>query len=335
METILKVEKIEKNFRVRQKLGVWKTLLKPSYKTVRAVKGVSFEVARGETVAFLGPNGAGKTTVIKMMTGLVHPSSGRANVLGFDPFQRKPEFLRRIGLVMGNKAALNWDLTATQSFTLIRNIYNLEVVFAKKRILELAELLDVKKLLDTQMRSLSLGERMKMELIGSILHKPEILFLDEPTIGLDILTKKRVRQFLRNIQKKDNTTLILTSHDIDDIEAVCDRVIIINKGEKCYDDSIYALTDKYQQNRYVRFVLDSRLGEAELAELYEWGSLEAANSNETEQNSASAEAVYFFKTSIKNMVPLITHILTKNTVIDMKIEPVPLEDVIADLFRTE
>jgi len=203
--------------------------------------------------------------------------------------------------------------------------------FTKKRISELTKLLDVNKLLDTQMRSLSLGERMKMELIGSILHNPEILFLDEPTIGLDILTKKRVRHFLRDIQKKENTTLILTSHDIDDIEAVCDRVIIINKGEKCYDDSIDSLTQKYQQNRYLRFVLDNTLNENQIAKLLEWGVLEE---KKDEIEPDSSEAIYFFKTNIKNMVPLITHLLAENTVIDMKIESVPLEDVIADLFRT-
>ncbi|MFA5926914.1 MAG: ATP-binding cassette domain-containing protein [Patescibacteria group bacterium] len=330
MNNVIEVNNLKKSFRVRQQGGMLKAMFRPEYKTVHAVKDVSFKVAKGEAVAFLGPNGAGKTTTIKMMTGLVHPSEGTVSVLDSDPFRRKPEFLQRIGLVMGNKVALNWDLTAKQSFNLVKNIYNLESGFTKKRISELAKLLDVTNLLDVQIRNLSLGERMKMELIGSILHKPEILFLDEPTIGLDILTKKRIRHFLKDIQKNESTTLILTSHDIDDIEAVCDRVIIINKGEKCYDDSIDSLVEKYQQNRYLRFVLENPLGNDQVSKLRNLGTLEK-NSDNGETNPS--EAIYLFKTSITNMVPLITHVLTSNTVLDMKIESVPLEDVIADLFR--
>lgn len=330
MENVIEVKNLKKNYRAKQQKGIIKTLLKPEYKTVKAVSNVNFEVKKGEAVAFLGPNGAGKTTTIKMMTGLIYPSSGTVSVLGYDPFQRKPEFLQRIGLVMGNKTALNWDLTANQSFNLIKNIYNLESDFTKKRISELAKLLDVEKLLATPMRNLSLGERMKMELIGSILHNPEILFLDEPTIGLDILTKKRVRNFLKEIQKKENTTLILTSHDIDDIEAVCDRVVIINKGEKCYDDSINSLIHKYQHNRYLRFVLNSPLDSDDLKRISQWAKLDlSANKEDLDPD----EAVYLFKTNKEKMVPLITHIMTRNSVIDMQIESVPLEDVIADLFK--
>jgi ABC-2 type transport system ATP-binding protein len=208
---------------------------------------------------------------------------------------------------------------------LIKNIYDLETTFTKNRINELAELLDVSKLLDTQMRNLSLGERMKMELIGSILHNPEVLFLDEPTIGLDILTKKRVRTFLREIQQRDKITLILTSHDIDDIEAVCDRVIIINKGEKCFDDSIETLIAKYHQNRYLRFVLETALSKEQIEQIKQWGVLEKNNKNN--------DNTYLFKTNTEKMIPLVTSLLSENKVLDMQIESVPLEDVVADLFK--
>lgn len=330
MNKVINVKKLDKSFRTKQQGKVFQTLFNPQYKIVNAVSDVSFEINKGEAIAFLGPNGAGKTTTIKMMTGLIHPSMGSVEVLGYNPFNRDPKFLKRIGLVMGNKAALNWDLTANQSFNLIKNIYDLEDDFSVKRVAELAELLSVEKLLNTQMRNLSLGERMKMELIGSILHNPEILFLDEPTIGLDILTKKKVRHFLKDIQKKENTTLILTSHDIDDIEAVCDRVIIINKGKKCYDDSITTLVDKYQKNRYLRFVLENPLNERQLETLNQW----AVPEKTSEINDLNPmEAVYLFKTNMKDMIGLITYILTESKVIDMKIESVPLEDIIADLFR--
>lgn len=330
MNPIIKVKSLKKNYRVKEKAGFLKTLFNPKYKTVHAVDGVDFEIKQGEAVAFLGPNGAGKTTAIKMMTGLIYPTGGIVDVLGYNPFQRNPDFLKRIGLVMGNKASLHWDLTPKQSFNLIKRIYDIDPVIAEKRINELAELLDAKKLLDTPIRNLSLGERMKMELIGSILHNPEILFLDEPTIGLDILTKKRVRHFLRDIQKKEKTTLLLTSHDIDDIEAVCDRVIVINKGKKYYDDSINSLMRKYQKNRYLRFVLDSNLNKDQLKEISKWGKQEE-KLDKSESNPA--EAVYFFKASIENMVPLISKVLSMSTVLDMQIESVPLEDIIADLFR--
>lgn len=325
MDSIITIHNLQKNFKVRQHKGIIKGLFKPEYKTVKAVIKVNFEISKGEAIAFLGPNGAGKTTTIKMMTGLVYPSAGSVRVLGFNPFDRKPNFLRRIGLVMGNKMALNWDLTAKQSFSLIKSIYNLDNDFANNRISWLSDMLNVDKLLDTQIRNLSLGERMKMELIGSILHNPEVLFLDEPTIGLDILTKKRVREFLREIQKEEGTTLILTSHDIDDIEAVCDRVIIINKGEKVYDDNIKTLTDKYQQNRYLRFIMESVLSPEQIKEIKKWGSLE--------DESDPKNNIYLFKTNNKKMMPLINELLSKNTVLDMQIESVPLEDIIADLFR--
>jgi len=324
METVISVKKLKKSYRTRQGNNLLRNLFKPTYKTVNAVKEVSFEIARGEAVAFLGPNGAGKTTTIKMMTGLIHPTSGDVAVLGCDPYQRDPQFLKRIGLVMGNKMALDWDLTANQSFNLIKNIYDLDDNIVKARVAMLSKLLNVGDLHDTQMRNLSLGERMKMELIGSILHNPEVLFLDEPTIGLDILTKKRIRIFLKEIQTKEKITLVLTSHDIDDVEAVCDRVIVINKGEKYFDDNIKTLVAEYRENRYVRFVLENPLSDKYL-ELNEWGTVEK---RDDEENS------YLFKTNSKKMVQLIAAILSENTVLDMQIESVPLEDIIADLFKT-
>ena len=325
MENVISIKKLKKTYKVRKPSGLLKNIFKPKYKEVLAVKGIDIEITKGEAVAFLGPNGAGKTTTIKMMTGLIHPSDGQVSILGCDPFLRQPDFLRRIGLVMGNKMALNWDLTAKQSFKLIKNIYNLKDKFADDRISSLTKLLGVTELLDTQIRNLSLGERMKMELIGSILHNPEILFLDEPTIGLDILTKKRVRIFLKEIQKNEGITLILTSHDIDDIEAVCDRVIVINKGEKFYDDSIGNLVNKYHQNRYLRFVLEKELTKEQMSEINKLATMEEDDSND--ENS------YLFKTNNEKMIPLVATLLKENNVLDMQIESVPLEDVIADLFK--
>ena len=324
MESTVKVQKLHKSYQSKQGNSLLKNLFRPEYKTVNAVKQVSFEINKGEAVAFLGPNGAGKTTTIKMMTGLIHPTSGKVTVLGYDPYQRNFDFLKRIGLVMGNKMSLDWDLTAKQSFNLLKNIYEIDDKTFNARIEMLSTLLAVEDLQNTQLRNLSLGERMKMELIGSIIHNPEVLFLDEPTIGLDILTKKRIRTFLKEIQTREKITLILTSHDIDDIEAVCDRVIIINKGEKFFDDDIKTLVEKYQENRYVRFILEKELATKTIEELADWGSVEKRN---------EIENTYLFKTNKLKMVQLIAAIMTKSNVLDMQIESVPLEDIVADLFR--
>ncbi len=318
-EKVIEVKDLYKKFKIRGNKGLIKGLFKPEYKTKEAVKGISFEVTRGEAVAFLGPNGAGKTTTTKMMTGLIYPTSGEVSVLGFKPFERKKEFLMRIGLVMGNKSGLNWDLTPNQSFRLLRRIYKIEEATFDERVKNLTELLEVTKLLDTQVRKMSLGERMKMELIGAILHSPEILFLDEPTIGLDIIAKKNIRKFLKDIQQNSNITLILTSHDMDDIEQVCERVVVINEGSKVYDDSLKQLTNQYKQNRFVRFIFETMPGESELPKIGEI----------TERKEDSL----LYKVDNSQMTELISNVSGKFHLLDITIESVPLEEIIEDIFK--
>ena len=208
-------------------------------------------------MAFLGPNGAGKTTTTKMLTGLIYPTSGNIEVLGYTPAERKKDFLMQIGLVMGNKSGLSWDLTAEQSLDFIKKIYCIEEKAFNNTLDKLTELLNVKEHLKKQLRKLSLGERMKIELISAILHKPKVLFLDEPTIGLDITSKKNIRNFLREIQTGSKITLILTSHDMDDVEKVCDRVLVINKGYKVYDDHLEKLVEEYSRKKYIKFFLEN------------------------------------------------------------------------------
>lgn len=319
MKHIITVENLSKHFTLRTNKNLITGLFLPGNRTVKAVDSISFTVEKGEAVAFLGPNGAGKTTTTKMLTGLIYPTTGSVSVLGFSPFERKTDFLRRIGLVMGNKSGLNWDLTPTQSFYLLKEIYAIKPDVFEKRVKELAQLLEVEAHLDTQLRRLSLGERMKVELMGAILHDPEVLFLDEPTIGLDIITKKNIRLFLRDIQKKFHTTLILTSHDMDDIEQVCDRVIVINKGAKVYDDSIKSLTAEYQQWRYVRFIFDSLPDRAHFSEISEILHEE--------------EGSFLCKVHAENMVKLVSRASSEGKLLDMQIESVPLEEIIAEVFR--
>ena len=321
MQPIIEVHQLSKQFKIRQQNGLIRGIFNPEFKYVDAVREISFTVEKGEAVAFLGPNGAGKTTVTKMLTGLVYPSAGSATVLGHTPFDRKKSFLKRIGLVMGNKAGLNWDLTARQSFNLLKHIYEISETAYTKRLRELTTLLDVREHLDTQLRRLSLGERMKLEIIGSLIHAPEVLFLDEPTIGLDIPTKKNIRQFLRKIQRELKTTLILTSHDMDDIEKVCDRVIIITKGTKIYDDSLQHLTDQYRQVRFVRLFFDT-LPDAKAFSLL----------GEIVEKTPDS---YLLKTNPEQLIPLISLAAKGKNLVDIHIESIPLEEIIAELFSAD
>lgn len=316
---IIHVENIRKEYSSKIPAGFWRDIFFPTYRTVAAVDGISLSIKKGETVALLGPNGAGKTTTMKMLTGLVYPSSGSVQILGFTPFDRRKEFLMRIGLVMGNKTGLDWDLTPAQSFQLFKKIYRISDSQYKVRLETLTRMLDVQELLDTQVRKLSLGERMKMELIGAILHDPEVLFLDEPTIGLDIISKKKIREFLREIQRSFGVTLLLTSHDMDDVEKVCDRVVVINKGVKVYDDSLQSLIDEYEKVRYVRFIFNTQPPDTVLSQMGEV----------VEKN----EDFYLFKVEPTQTVALISRVTAQCDVIDLRIESVPLEEIIEQIFR--
>lgn len=319
MKNIIVVKNLGKDFKIRQNKNILTGLWNPDYRSASAVKEVSFTVHSGESLALLGPNGAGKTTTIKALTGLIYPTRGEISVLGFTPFDRQPEYLRQIGLLMGNKAGLNWDLTARQSFYLSREIYGLEKGACDKRVAELAELLAVAHVLDVPVRKLSLGERMKLELISAILHNPQILFLDEPTIGLDIVSKKKIRHFLREIQERYKVTIILTSHDMTDVEKVCDRVIVINKGEKIYDGTVEKLVNDHNEDKVVKFYFE--LTPENLEKVPHSEILEISEDSAT------------FKVKTEHMPKLISHITSHYPVLDIDILATPLEDIIEDLFK--
>lgn len=316
---IIKVDNLTKEYKVRVKTAFFKDLFWPNFKKVKAVDDLSFAIEKGESVALLGPNGAGKTTTMKMLSGLVYPTHGKIEVLGFTPFERKKEFLMRIGLVMGNKTGLDWDLTPSQSFQLTKRIYKINDEDYKKRLQELMELLEVDKFADTQVRKLSLGERMKMEVIGAILHNPEVLFLDEPTIGLDIISKQKIRKFLRDIQQKYEVTLLLTSHDMDDVEKVCDRVMVINKGIKVCDKSLGDLLKKHTTDRYVKITFKELPSRPEIEIL--------GDAIEEEENSL------VFKVENKNLPQLLSKVTSEYKLVDIDILSVPLEEIIADIYQ--
>lgn len=253
--SIIHVEQLSKEFKVPQKKEGLKNsihfLFKKEFKNVSAVKNISFDIREKEIVGLIGLNGAGKTTTLKMLTGLIYPTEGSVEVLGFNPWERRNEFLKNIGFLMGNKSQLWWDLPAVDSFYLEGEIYNIEKNVVSQRIKKLTELLDVSHLLNTPVRKLSLGERMKMELVLVLLHRPQVLCLDEPTIGLDIISQKNIRKFLCDYRDDREATIIITSHNMKDIEEICSRIIIINEGKLLYDDSLNRLKEKYDDERII------------------------------------------------------------------------------------
>jgi len=231
--------------------GAVKGLFHREYTETKAVNEISFSIAEGELVGFLGPNGAGKTTTLKMLSGLLHPTRGEASVLGFTPWERKDAMKRQISLLMGQKNALWWDLPARESLELNRAIYEIPRSDFDRRVDELTGMLDVREQLDVMVRELSLGQRMKMELIAALLHRPKVLFLDEPTIGLDVGSQKIVREFLKRHNAEQHTTIILTSHYMQDIEALCDRVVLIDHGKVMFDGALDRVVEQFSASKIV------------------------------------------------------------------------------------
>ena len=244
----IQVTDLQKTYRVHErepgvKASLW-SLFARKYKNVEAVKGVSFELGPGEMVGFLGPNGAGKTTTLKVLSGLIHPTGGEARVLGHVPWRRERDFLRRISLVMGNRNQLVWDIPAMDSFVVNQAVYQIPEKQFRETLDELIELLDLGELLKKPVRGLSLGERMKCELAASLLHRPDVLFLDEPTLGVDVTMQGRIRKFIGDYNRKHGATVLLTSHYMADVTALCRRVVVIHKGLLLYDGDLATLSDK-------------------------------------------------------------------------------------------
>jgi ABC-2 type transport system ATP-binding protein len=256
---VILAENLAKHFRVKVRdpglPGAFKALFRPRYREVRALEGASFAIEPGEIVGFLGPNGAGKTTTLKLLTGLLFPTSGRAEVAGFDPWQAGPAFKSRIALVLGNKQQLIWDLPPEETFLLNRALYGLGEAEYRASRDELVRLLELEEVLDKPVRQLSLGERMKCELAASLLHRPELLFLDEPTLGLDLTAQQTIRAFLRRYRDLYGATILLTSHYMADVTALAPRVLIINHGRLLYDGSLGALSARLAPVRRIELVL--------------------------------------------------------------------------------
>ncbi len=320
---MIEVEHLTRVFRTYKKQpGFWggvKGLFHRQFDEVAAANDISFSINEGEFVGFLGPNGAGKTTTLKMLSGLIYPTSGRARVAGHDPSQRATAYRRLFALVLGQKNQLWWDLPAIESFHLLRHIYGLDAAAYRKTLDELVDLLGVREKLSTQVRELSLGERMKMELIAALLHRPRVLFLDEPTIGLDVVSQRAVRQFLRDYNRRYRVTILLTSHYMADIKELCERVIVIHRGRKIYDGDLARLDTPGSQGKIIRFAPSGSGFPAD------WRPLSGTATRDAEGN-------FTVHVHSAQVVAVSQQILAAGPVADITIEDVPLEDIIAELF---
>lgn len=317
------VDNLVKDYQIHKKQqglrGSLKALFKREYTVITAADRVSFEVEQGELIGFIGPNGAGKTTTLKCLSGLLYPSSGKVEVLGFAPFERKHEFLKQISLVMGQKNQLFWDLPAVETFALHKEIYQIPEDRYTKVLGELVAMLEVEDVIQQQVRKMSLGQRMKCELIAALLHTPKVLFLDEPTIGLDVVMQKKLRQFVKHYNKEYNSTILLTSHYMGDVQELCERVIIIDHGKIGFDGKLQDLVKKYAPHKIITLVFDEPVQEKDLKQygkIMSWEPLKVSLEVPRDQVKTKASQV-----------------LQRLPVDDLDISETPIEEVIGNLFE--
>ncbi len=324
-EKAIIIENLVKNYQTTERekglKGSIKSIISPEIKTVRALKKISFTLNKGELVGFIGPNGAGKTTTIKILSGLLYPSGGFVNVLGYDPWDRHPDFLKKISTVFGQKNQLWWDLPAQDTFELNKAIYELTDVEYKESLEELTRILEVEKLINRQVRKLSLGQRMRLELVAALLHRPRVLFLDEPTIGLDVVAQAKVREFIYEYNKKNNATIILTSHNMDDLVHLVNRVIVIDNGEILFDGGLNELVKQFAKEKLIKVYLSR---ETDFKKFEEIGKVKKIDYPEIilsvpRQSSAMAAA----------------EILHNFPIADLNIEEENIEDIIRRVFKGE
>jgi ABC-2 type transport system ATP-binding protein len=317
------VEHLGKVYQVAEREGGFgaavQSFFKRNFKDVKAVQDVSFSIQAGEIVGFLGPNGAGKTTTLKMLAGLLHPTSGRARVLGFTPWDRKAEYLNTMTLVMGQRNRLAWDIPAADSFLLNQAVYRISDAEFKETVKELDELLDLGPIMRKPVRNLSLGERMKCELAAALLHRPQVLFLDEPTIGLDISAQSRIRAFLKEYNRRTGATILLTSHYMADVMALCERIIIIHHGQIKYDGGITDLSRRIAPFKIIGVVLT---GNTEM-------DLQVYGTPVANQNGNGKRLIQVRSDQVASIT---ARILADLPVLDMTIEDPPIEDVIERAF---
>jgi ABC-2 type transport system ATP-binding protein len=328
---LIEVRELSKEFRTfRRREGVWgsiQNLFVRDSITVRAVDRVSFEVARGEMIGYIGPNGAGKSTSIKMLTGILVPTSGEARVNGFVPYKQRRQYVKTIGVVFGQRTQLWWDIAVVESFKLLRRIYEVPERDFRERMEKFNQILGISDYLYTPVRKLSLGERMRCDLAAALLHNPPLLFLDEPTIGLDVVAKDQIRKFLRAINREFQTTVLLTTHDLDDIEELCRRIMIIDHGRLLYDGPLDLLKQKLLRTKQIKFALKDS---SELTRMQAFSH----DGLELEQVDPLTYRIRFDRVKVST-ADLIRQILNAVEVRDLLIEDEPIEEVVKRIYAGE
>ncbi len=318
------VENLTKTYQVSEREGGFgaavRSFFKRKYRDVNAVQQVSFQIRKGDVVGFLGPNGAGKTTTLKMLSGLLHPSGGTARVLGFTPWELKSDYLRTMTLVMGQRSRLSWDIPAADSFLLNQAIYRISDADYKRTLAELDELLELAPIMKKPVRNLSLGERMKVELAAGLLHRPQVLFLDEPTIGLDITAQARIRTFLQEYNRLTGATILLTSHYMADVTALCERIIIIHEGRLKYDGGLNELSHKIAPFKLIGVAV----GNAASPDLSKYGT-PVTNAEDGEKS--------FIQVRAEDVTQVTARLLADLPVHDISISDPPIEEVIEMAFQ--
>lgn len=318
------VKDISKTFRVSKKqegkFSTLKNFFKREYKYIEAIKDISFSIEEGEIVGYIGPNGAGKSTTIKMLSGILVPDSGSVKVNGKIPYKERESYVKDIGVVFGQRSQLWWDIPARDTFELLKEIYKIDEFEYQITRDELIETLNLKEIIDIPVRQLSLGQRMRLEIAASLLHKPKILFLDEPTIGLDAVSKQIVRDFIKKINKKQKITVILTTHDMNDIEALANRIILIGKGSLLYDGSLNTLKRKYDNNRYIEVITKDKIKSIKKKGIIDFEKI-------------SNGYKFIIDSKILDVSSFINYISDKVDIIDMDIKNESIDNIIINLYK--
>ncbi len=302
-------------------VGLWKNIIQRQYKKIIGLNKVSFKIGKGELVGLIGPNGAGKTSAMKVLSGILYPTSGEISVLGFAPFAKKAEFLKQIVFLMGQRNQLLWDLPAYDSFLLNKEIYEIEDQQFKETLGKLTSLLDCQDIINQPVKTLSLGERMKMELIASLLHQPKVLFLDEPTIGLDLVAQKTIRDFIKDYQRIYQATIILTSHHMEDVRQLAKRVMIIDEGKIIYDGLLEEIVKKYAKEKIITVILENTVDLKELAKIGDIYNI--------------SFPMVVFKVVRERLAKKVELISRRLPFIDITIEEEKIEDVIRKIFKNK
>lgn len=331
-EIMIQVKDLRKEFRKAIKepglKGSFKALFKPRYDTVKAVDGISFDVPKGEIIGFIGPNGAGKSTVIKMLTGILTPTSGVCTIGGKIPTENRKDYVKEIGVVFGQRTQLWWDLALRETYMVLKEIYEIPDEDYKKRMEFLNEVLELEDFITSPVRTLSLGQRMRADIAASLLHNPKVLFLDEPTIGLDVVVKDNIRKAIQKINEESGTTVILTTHDLEDIELLCKRIVMIDKGKKVFDGELSELRRRYGQMRELAFELKSP---EDLGKLNYDKDFTFAQGDLAVESEGSAVKVRFNSDTV-SVEDMLSYTLSKVHVKDINVKDADIEEIIRRLY---